>query len=201
MEAQRAATGAFRETLIRTEGLILLQRTGGRHELTRLTCLQGIHTAKNKAMPSRSSGSVFSVLLLLAALGLLLLAGVQSWRSVRAATWPTTSGTVTRTWLEPSGGSGGRKRIWTPHVAYTYTVGGVPYSGERLTYGTPGNSDYGQQQRGLRRYPVGGAVRVHYAPGTPQESVLESGLRGIPWMTFVVGTIVLMISGWAHRSR
>ncbi|MFB9991845.1 DUF3592 domain-containing protein [Deinococcus oregonensis] len=152
-------------------------------------------------MSSRSNGSVFPALLLLAALGLFLVAGVQSWRSVRAATWPTTPGTVTRTWLEPSSGGGGRKRIWTPHVAYTYTVGSVTYNGERLTYGTRGNSDYGQQQRALKRYPVGRAVRVYYAPGSPQESVLESGLRGIPWMTFVVAALILTLSVWASRSK
>ncbi|MDB5045069.1 MAG: hypothetical protein JWQ08_1119 [Deinococcus sp.] len=151
-------------------------------------------------MLSRLTGSGFPVVLLLAALGLFWVAGLQSWRSVRAATWPTAPGSVTRTWLEPSSGGGGRQRIWTPHVAYTYTVGGVTYSGERLTYGTRGNSDYGQQQRALKRYPVGGAVRVHYAPGTPQKSVLESGLRGIPWMTFVVAALILILSGLASRS-
>lgn len=149
----------------------------------------------------RAGSSAFSVLLLLAALGLLTLAGVQTFRSVQAVTWPSATGTVTRTWLDSSGGSGGRKRIWTPHVAYTYRVDGQTYQGERLSFATRGSSDQREQQRAINRYRVGAPVRVRYAPTDPAVSVLDTGLRGVPWVTWIVGLIVLTLSGWVSRAR
>jgi len=86
--------------------------------------------------------------------------------------WPSTSGTVTKSRVEVSGGE---HTTVTPRVEYEYEVGGTAYLGTRIRAGDQfmrvGTSR--DAYDAVDRYPVGAAVTVYYDPANPAESALE----------------------------
>jgi hypothetical protein len=70
-----------------------------------------------------------------------------------------------------------KRRLWTApyaQVQYSYTVGGVSYSGDRLSFGAPLRI---RLQLIVERYHPGGTAEVRYDPSNPARSVLVPGFR------------------------
>lgn len=84
----------------------------------------------------------------------------------------------------------------TEHVLnlkYEYTVGGVPYTGDRLLASGPNVfSQKEDAQVMLNRFPAGSRVTVHYAPEDPARSCLVSG-SAIPVKVFFGIAAMLLI--------
>jgi hypothetical protein len=74
-----------------------------------------------------------------------------------------------------------------PLVAYTFSVGGQEYRGERIALGEVGASEIDEM---LTKYPVGKDVTVFYDPANPKNCVLERGIpsyvfSGCLWLTVI----------------
>jgi hypothetical protein len=119
----------------------------------------------------------------LAAAGIGLWMILQSWRSEH---WPVVAGVVQSAEMKSQDSDNGGT-TYSAAVTYTYQVGGVSYTGEKVSIGSmSASSAYAQGI--LQRYPAGQKVSVHYAPGDPSEAVLETGFHGGTWICLAVGT-------------
>jgi hypothetical protein len=108
-------------------------------------------------------------------------------KSLRAEHWPVTEGVIQSAEMKShSDNKGGT--TYSAAVAYTYQVGGVGYTGDKISIGQmSSSSEYAQGI--LNRYPVGKKVSMHYSPDDPSEAVLETGIHGGTWVCFGVGTM------------
>ena len=139
---------------------------------------------------------------MLSAVGIAAYALMQSARGRAAAGWPTAAGTVTSTRIdEKSALKGGF--FYTPVILYRYTVAGMDYHGDRIAFGDMSGSHL-EAEKMLQSYPVGSAIHVHYNPGRPEESVLQTGPD-----KYLVGTIIgaciffgagclMLLIGWSR---
>ena len=85
-----------------------------------------------------------------------------------------------------SGSKGGT--TYSADVTYTYNVGGVNYTGSKISIGQmSSSSEYAHGV--LNRYPIGKMVSAQYSPDDPSEAVLETGIHGGTWVCFGVGTV------------
>jgi formylglycine-generating enzyme required for sulfatase activity len=96
----------------------------------------------------------------------------SAWKNVRMAktslTWPSVRGVVTASFPL-------QERLRTqPGITYSYSVNGVQYSGNRVSFAPviPSRATGSM----LARYPTGQSVDVRYAPDEPTQSVLEPGV-------------------------
>lgn len=105
----------------------------------------------------------------------------------RSQTWPRAAGTIVHSELV-------REVIddaihYEPVVKYTYEVGGVGYTNDRISLFRWSTFLAGRERRKVEEYPVGKAVDVYYDPGEPSESILEieaTGLDHILWGGFAL---------------
>lgn len=112
-------------------------------------------------------------------------------RSLRSASWPSTSGVIDR--AEMGSNSDDDGVTYSADVTYHYEVGGTSYTGTRLSFGTmSASSDYAR--RILDRYPVGATVRVYYSPDDPASAVLETGIHGGTWICFSIGAMFILVA-------
>lgn len=99
-------------------------------------------------------------------------------REVAAASmaWPSTSGTVVRSFVEVSGGGGDSAVSHFPRVIYEYEVGGTTYRSSQLRAGDQfARKSAGSHMAAMEvtdRYPEGSSVTVYYNPANPGESAL-----------------------------
>ena len=104
-----------------------------------------------------------------------------------SASWPTTTGTITK--VERF------KRLlrWLPRIAYTYSVDGHPYSSERISFAAGYRPK--EVDAVLSRYSVGQSVPVSYSPSAPNEAVLEpgSGAHVTATMRMLIICFVLLV--------
>jgi hypothetical protein len=91
----------------------------------------------------------------------------------RSQNWPAVEGEVVNKRLEEYA----KHRI--PIIEYTYLVGGVRYTGDRLRFDTDSLYIWTEAEAILDRYEVGRSVTVYYDADDPQESTLERKPRGI----------------------
>lgn len=108
--------------------------------------------------------------------------------------WPTAEGRITQSYIEShtKREDGKTKYYYTPIVAYTFKVGSVSYTGDRVSFG--GTVSYGlyfQAEQYLDDYPVGAVVIVHYDPANPEKCCLEPGLNLFNVIFLVVGVPLL----------
>jgi hypothetical protein len=112
----------------------------------------------------------------------------KAWQS---SSWPTTTGTVVSA-TESSGKRGGGT---IPHIAYTYSVTKVMYTGTSITPGRVWGS--GATDTAMLAFQPGSHPRVYYSPSDPREAVLMPGLhlRNLAYVMFglIPLTLVTMI--------
>jgi hypothetical protein len=82
---------------------------------------------------------------------------------------------------------------YAARIAYDYSVEGVRYTGDRVSYGHYDTEDEADAGEVVARYPPGTAVKVHYMPGNPAESVLEPGSGGLPWLYLALGIVFALV--------
>jgi len=125
--------------------------------------------------------------------------------SLRSEQWPVTDGIILSAEMKSHSGEHGN--TYSAEVAYDYQVGGVGYTGRKISIGQMSSST-GYAQGILNRYPVGKKVSVHYSPADPEEAVLETGIHGGTWICLglglvftLVGAMFLQISRAAARAQ
>lgn len=115
-------------------------------------------------------------------------------QAAASVTWPTTEGRITRAQLERSISKG--KTMYSADIAYDYQLDGKPFEGGRVWMGNgSSSSDPTPFRRAVERYPAGTAVRVHYDPADPAESVLEPGVTWASSFLYFFGLGVLAVGG------
>jgi hypothetical protein len=110
--------------------------------------------------------------------------------------WPSTLGVVaeSRVTRSTSTDSEGDTSVsYSPHVEYTYQVGGKEYRGKDITFGfKQGYGSPAKAEEVTARYPEGGSVTVYYDPANPQKAVLERRAGGFG-ASLAIGIIFLAI--------
>lgn len=91
--------------------------------------------------------------------------------------WPTIQGTMTESSVYAHTRQTTEATIttYTPTLAYTYTVEGIPYTASALDTAPYNERSYRELVRAeeiVRAHPVGSAVTVHYNPYVPAQAVL-----------------------------
>jgi hypothetical protein len=136
--------------------------------------------------------------LIFAGVGIFLIyRSLQSRKQAEASqAWPGTQGVVSEARVTSSShtdSDGETSYSYSPHVEYTYQVGGQEYLGQNITFGF--KQGYGSPAKAeaiTARYPAGGAVTVYYDPANPQQAVLERKAGGFG-ATLAIGIIFLVI--------
>ena len=106
--------------------------------------------------------------------------------------WPSTSGTVTSSRIEEHSDSEGGTTDYAA-VTYAYEVGGVKYSGSRISPGpTVGGTGADQV---VARYPVNSQVTVFHNPQDPSDAVLEKKAPALMWLWIVLVAIDCVLCG------
>lgn len=138
----------------------------------------------------------------------LIALGVGVWmmiKSLRSEHWPVTDGVMLSAEIKSHSGEHGN--TYSAEVTYDYHVGGVGYTGEKISIGQMSSST-SYAQGILSRYPVGKKVFVHYSPADSSEAVLETGIHGGTWICIglglaftLAGALFLQISRAAARAQ
>lgn len=144
---------------------------------------------------------VFAVLMFLALGGVLVFfGGRQIAEGYASRNWLPTAGTVidshvkSETVTKKSGNSRRTTTEYTTTIRYNYTVGGIQYTGDRLSVERSGyrGTNRGSAYNLAERYPVASAVTVHYDPRNPATSVLQAGAAGFgSWFMVAIGVIIM----------
>lgn len=142
----------------------------------------------------------FVYAMLLAPLGLLLIAAiVKTWQVREARNWPQARGKVVTSVAEVrevrvsdqdrEEGYRLEKRNFA-NVTYEYAVGGRKLRCNRISIGEDlGNFQVAEQ---LAKYPAGGIVTVYYNPRHPDQAVLERDLPKGLWGCLGIGTVIVL---------
>ena len=125
---------------------------------------------------------------------------VTAYHQLRALTFPTAEGVVTRcevTSVDDTDGPTSKLDL-----AYEYEVNGRRHAGTRYSY-TEISTNTQAWQRVAARMPRGAPVRVSYDPADPAESLLRPGLTGfhLSMLWFVTPFNLVMVGGWVCLVR
>lgn len=143
----------------------------------------------------------FVYAMLLAPLGLILVAVGYKYLQVRAASdWPSTPGKVVISRTETrkvkvmdssrEDGHYFEERNFAG-VTYEYTVSGSRLRNNRVTIGEDrGNFEVAET---LKRYPVGADVTVYYNPRQPRDAVLERDMPKGMGGCLAIGTVIVLV--------
>lgn len=114
--------------------------------------------------------------------------------SLRARSWPVAPGQVSASRVARSQGAHGS--VFSPHVAYTYEVGGVVYEGDTLTL-IPYASNTSYAWDVVHDYPAGARIEVHYDPAFPDRSVLRPGPQWFPVAMTALALLFVLVGASA----
>lgn len=122
--------------------------------------------------------------------------GYTLWRQVRAESWPTVSGVVTKSEVESHSDSDGT--TYSAEISFRYQVNGQANESDTWRFGAGSSSDSSEARGVVRRYPVGQPVTVHYDPNDPSSAVLEVGVQGsdLFLLLFMTPFNVVMLGIW-----
>jgi len=103
------------------------------------------------------------------------------WRTMKmnkvAAKWPTVSGVIVSAELDSYikyDDDGDATTMYTPLITYQYEVEGQVYTNNRVrVQAFVATNMQSVSRKKVEKYPVGGAVEVHYNPFTPEDALLE----------------------------
>ena len=107
-------------------------------------------------------------------------------RKVEAAQlWPSVKGLVTTSVVKRSGG---KNRVYSAKIRYTYSVHGFEFKGRRYALG--GELDTSNRARAEARcakYPEGSEPEVFYDPSNPKDACLERVQEGKGFTLLIAG--------------
>lgn len=117
-------------------------------------------------------------------------------KAAASTAWPTTDGRITASRVERVKQGGDRKASFTADITYEYALDGRTLEGDRVWFGDDYSaSDASAFRAAVDRYPVGKAVKVHYDPAEPAESVLEPGATWSGSALYFIGLGVITLGG------
>jgi uncharacterized protein DUF3592 len=132
----------------------------------------------------------------------LVIFGIQ--RSVgRMRAWPTVPGRIEASGVHAFEARDSDSPRWITqyrsNVVYSYEVGGVRYTGDKVgTTGRASSNIAALVRSGGARYPAGSAVEIHYNPDNPAESILDPRV-GPLWLLWLIPAAVLALAYFVGR--
>lgn len=128
---------------------------------------------------------IIGTLLLLVGVGVVV-HSIRTSRKVEAAQlWPSVKGLVTTSVVKRSGG---KNRVYSAKIRYTYSVHGFEFKGRRYALG--GELDTSNRARAEARcakYPEGSEPEVYYDPSNPKDACLERVQEGKGFTMLIAG--------------
>jgi hypothetical protein len=118
-------------------------------------------------------------------------------KAAASVAWPATDGRITGSRVErvKSKKEGGGA-TYTADITYEYALDGRTFEGDRVWFGDDYSaSDASAFRAAVGRYPVGRAVKVHYDPAEPAESVLEPGPTWSGSALYFIGLGLMTLGG------
>lgn len=163
---------------------------------------------ENESTSKNTKGNAAIMIIVLVVFGLVL-AGFGLYRyniGRESSHWPSVKGTITHAHAQSHKVKKGHHYL--PSLKYTYSVNGSSYTGRRITASDEYQKTLGGAKDILRRYPVGGEVRVYYDPADAGTSLLEVGVKKNVFI-LLGGAALCLVSAGAiivsvlktHRSR
>lgn len=123
-------------------------------------------------------------------------------RSRASRQWPSASGVVVSSKIlkEVSSSTSNTRRAVTDHqykpeVAFEYTVHGVQYLSNKVTFVDYSTNSPRYATRVTEKYPEGKVVAVFYDPDDPGNGVLETSAGTAVWLFFLGGLFFVAVSG------
>ena len=123
--------------------------------------------------------------------------------SLRALTWPSVQGTLTRseavfmginnsTIIGPRGST---KHWWS--VAYTYAVDGVSYTSSTKSLDTDDqDSNFSSVSKMVSKHPVGSAITVYHHPRDPLLACIDRSWFNGRWLAPMMFAAILLWVAW-----
>lgn len=138
---------------------------------------------------------VFAIIFICIGVGVTILGSRVLKKSKASTGWPTVEGTVTsaetRIARHPAGD---RARSSTKAVVvYSYSVEGIKYSSDRISFVQDGAGSGHEAHQIVRRYPFGKKVKVYFNPDDPRVSVLEPGMSLSSFMPLGAGVVFIIV--------
>jgi len=129
----------------------------------------------------------------------MLVIGVIGLRQAAASRdWPTTQGVIVSSAVERvrrNDPDRGFTTTFHARISFNYSVGGEPYTGDRVGFGDYGSNTNHHARSVVRQYPVGSQVTVYYDPNRPQSSLLEPGVRPMAFVIPGLGAAFVLFGG------
>jgi len=117
-------------------------------------------------------------------------------KAAASVAWPATEGRITASRVERVKQGGDGKATYTADITYEYALDGRTFEGDRVWFGDDYSaSDASAFRAAVGRYPVGKAVKVHYDPAEPAESVLEPGSTWSGSALYFIGLGLMGLGG------
>jgi hypothetical protein len=110
----------------------------------------------------------------------------------RSASWPVTSGTITRSEIVESR-TRRNVRLYESRIEYSYAVHGKAYRSDRVCSGAMLHTR-GRAEERCAKYPAGSPVRVFYKPSDPSRACLEATAETSNLM-LAIGCGILLLAG------
>ncbi len=127
-----------------------------------------------------------------AAIGLIVFGLFTMRERSRSRGWAATPGTIVSSTVTRFTGRTGT--TYRPMVMYSYSVGAVRYSSNRLSFRSIVTSDHDAALKAAAAYKPGSAVEVFYDPQDPEQAVLDRGAN--PWVGIIGGGVFAMAAVW-----
>lgn len=117
-----------------------------------------------------------------------------------SAQWPSVEGVIVESRLESRRRQDSTLSYDVPIIVYEYTVDGVQYEGDRITFLSVSSTQEAPEM--AEQYPVGTRVNVYYDPSDPNEAILLPGRQresGFGKLGIVIGLFGLALIFGAFR--
>ncbi|HOY09751.1 MAG TPA: DUF3592 domain-containing protein [Candidatus Omnitrophota bacterium] len=122
--------------------------------------------------------------------GIVYLGYLSYVKSRASQSWPAAQGAVVSSEVtahRSRSRKGHHRTSYGADVRYEYSVNGVQYSSNKISFGEYRTHNRGPAQATVDRYPPQAEVVVYYNPDKPEEAVLEPGKTGGIVILFIVG--------------
>jgi hypothetical protein len=113
-------------------------------------------------------------------------------RAKKSVYWPSTSGVVTKSWMNVTYSSRVHQQRFRGEIRYRYRVGSTEYEGKDLSFAPAQWSKQEHAQALLDQYPVAKSVRVYYDPRHSSTAILQPGLFGDMELVYELDVILIV---------
>ncbi|OQY06105.1 MAG: hypothetical protein B6I22_06265 [Desulfobacteraceae bacterium 4572_123] len=129
---------------------------------------------------------------------IVLIGLIGAWNNYKNAkaseSWPSTNGFIISSMVKTDlGKSDDDEPKYKASITYKYTIDGIEYTGERISFSAGTFLKKGKADSLVFRYPKGKKVKVYYDPEKLHDAVLERGRSSSMNFPIVIGIFVIFI--------